>query len=145
MSWFRNNKTLCEELNATSTSTAVRRQTAVDGQYTNVRNAVFTTISDFAKNNKAMKTTVSLTDLFAEGSTVLGYFVKAVGTMQPTTPTTQETDVYGNKIVEELTAQDLVATYDNFIISVNWEVVPEVIEEVAVVEEVIETAVVEEK
>jgi hypothetical protein len=124
MSWFGSNKTLCEELNATSTKTAESRQKAVDGFYNTVRDTVVKELRTFAAQNKVKKTTISFDDIFADDGTTIGYFRKAVGNINPPTPTVQEIDAYGERITTELNEQGVIATYNNGAISANWEVVP---------------------
>ena len=141
MSWFGNNKTLCEELYSTSNKTADSREKAVDGLYPTVRDAVLTELRTHAKQNKVKKTTVSIENIFTEehSSALLSYFRKAVGKINPANPTVKETDAYGEKVAQALTEQGIVASYENNIITANWEVVPiveEILDEEAVVEAV---------
>lgn len=132
LSWGSKKTTLCEELHTASISTAENRQKAVDSQYNNIRDAVIAELREYAKTNKAKKTSVKFDTLFTEThlSGVRRSFARAVGTINPPQPTEQEFEAYGQKIAEELTEEGLVAEYgrtcDGYrAIIVNWEVVPE--------------------
>ncbi len=129
MSWFGGNtQTLCEELNATSTNTVAARQKVVDNLLPTVRGAVVAEIRTFAKQNRAMETTVNLDTLFSENheSSLLIYFRRANGAIKPSNPTSSELHTYCERIAEDLKTQGLVVSYENTpIITINWETVPE--------------------